>query len=37
MFKENEGMFYRRINSTKKKRGEVPDIDKFVEFWAETI
>ncbi|CAB4015298.1 Hypothetical predicted protein [Paramuricea clavata] len=34
MFKENEGIFYRKTNSTKERRGEVPGIDKFVESWA---
>ena len=34
MFREDEGRFYRKINNAKGRRGTVPDIDKFVEFWA---
>ena len=34
MFRVNEGMFYRKINNTKERKGTVPAIDKFVEFWA---
>ena len=34
MFREDTGMFYRKINNTKERRGTVPDIDKFVQFWA---
>ena len=34
MFKEDEGMFYRRINGKKKRQGKVPEMDKFVTFWA---
>ena len=35
MFKEDEGMFYRRFNAKKKRKGKVPEIDKFVNFWAD--
>ena len=34
MFREDEGMFYRNINNTKERQGKVPDIEKFVDFWA---
>ena len=34
MFREDEGMFYRKINYTKERYGAVPDIEKFVYFWA---
>ena len=34
MFREDEGRFYRKINNAKGRRGTVPDIEKFVEFWA---
>ena len=34
MFREDEGMFYRKINNTKERQGTVPDIEKFVDFWA---
>ena len=34
MFREDEGMFYQNINNTKEKQGTVPDIEKFVDFWA---
>lgn len=34
MFRQDKGMFYRKINNTKEKKGKVPDIDKFVEFWG---
>ena len=33
MFREDEGMFYRKINNTKKRQEAVPDIEKFVDFW----
>ena len=36
MFKEDEGMFYRRINAKKKWQGKVPEMDKFATFWAGT-
>ena len=34
MFWKNKGMYYRKINDTNEMRRAVPDIDKFVEFWA---
>jgi hypothetical protein len=34
MFREDEARFYRKMNNAKGRRGTVPDIDKFVEFWA---
>ena len=34
MFRDDEGMFYRKINNTKERQGTVPDIEKFVDFWA---
>ena len=35
MFKEDEGMFYRKMQRTKQKRGEVPKMEKNIEeFWA---
>ena len=34
MFREDKGMFYRKINNTKERQGTVPDIEKFVDFWA---
>ena len=34
MFNEDEAMFYRKIDSNMDKKGKVPGINKFVEFWA---
>ena len=34
MFKENEGMFHRKANIEKERKGKVPEMDKFVQFWA---
>ena len=34
MFNEDEAMFYRKIDSNMEKKGKVPGINKFVEFWA---
>ena len=36
MFKEDEGMFYKETQGTKQKRGGVPKMEKFEEFWAVT-
>ena len=38
MFREDEGMFYRRINAKKKRQGKVPEMNKYLllfglEFW----
>ena len=35
MFKEDERRFYRNINCINNKKGVVPDMEKFVAFWAE--
>ena len=32
MFREDEGMFYRKINNAKERTGTVPDIKKIVDF-----
>ena len=34
MFKEDQGKFYKSIEKVKEKKGKVPEIGKFVEFWA---
>ena len=34
MFKEDEGMVYKKTNSMKERKGKVPKIEKFLEFWA---
>ena len=34
MFKEDEGMFYKKTNKANERKGKVPKIEKFVEFWA---
>ncbi len=34
LFQENEGLFYRRMEDDIEKKGEIPDISKFTEFWA---
>ena len=35
MFERNESNFYRDLNKNKEIIGEVPQVDKFVEFWAD--
>ena len=34
MFKEDEGMFYRNSQGTSEKKGKIPKIEKFEDFWA---
>ena len=33
-FERMKECFYRKINNTKERKGTVPDIDKFFDFWA---
>ena len=35
MFKDDERRFYRSINCINNKKGEFPDMEKFVGFWTE--
>ena len=34
MFQEDQGAFYRKTQGTEQLRGEVPDMEKFEEFWG---
>lgn len=34
MFREDQGNFYKSIDKVKEKKGKVPEIGKFVNFWA---
>ena len=34
MFQEDQGAFYRKTQETEQLRGEVPDMEKFEEFWG---
>ena len=34
MFQEDQGAFYRKARGTEQLRGEVPDMEKFEEFWG---
>ena len=34
MFEQNEGIFYRKANGEKERKGKVPEMDKFVQFRA---
>ena len=34
MFQEDQGAFYRQTQGTEQLRGEIPDMEKFEEFWG---
>ena len=34
MFRDDQSKFYRSINTKQEQKGKVPNIDKFVNFWA---
>ena len=34
MFQEDQGMFYRKMQQLSQRRGKVPKMEKFEEFWA---
>ena len=34
MFRGNQSQFYRSIEDKQENKGKVPDIEKFVKFWA---
>ena len=34
MFQEDQGAFYRKTQGTEQLRGEIPDMEKFEEFWG---